>query len=90
MQITNEQFNELCGLLRTASGLVRESAFMTDSIFRLMPKQTGRACVCKMTDDLGKAWDIFFKISDLLEKVKKGETMIEEDSKNQPMKDGEK
>lgn len=70
--MTNEQFHELTDLLRQIAHLVKDAGMMTDSVFQLIPshKKVGRAVVCKITEDLGKAWDLFFEIGDLLKNVK--------------------
>lgn len=70
--MTNEQFNKLTDLLRQIAHLVKDAGMMTDSVFQLFPthKKVGRAIVCKIAEDLGKAWDLFFEIGDLLKNVK--------------------
>lgn len=70
--MTNKQFNKLTDLLRQIAHLVKDAGMMTDSVFQLIPshKKVGRAIVCKITEDLGIAWDLFFKINDLLKNVK--------------------
>jgi hypothetical protein len=75
MQITNEQFGKLREVINDMSHLVREAYLMTETVFKQMPahKKTGRACVCKMTKDLMNAYELFFKITDLLETMKQGE-----------------
>jgi hypothetical protein len=68
MQITNEQFDELYGLLRQTSGLVREAFHITETVFKLLPKKTDRACVCKLTEVVGRACEVLFQIENLLKK----------------------
>jgi hypothetical protein len=71
ISMTPEQFNKLSDLLGKTHKFVQNAAMAAGPVYKVMSKNPiARALTCKVTSDLGEAWDTFFEINELLQSVK--------------------